>query len=143
LIAIAEFGPGLNADEAENLATVVYPIAEGTLPQSAPEELTSHPNPKRARSRFSRRASIEQLRAAALQAAARLTLHEQHPKRLEQALVDALASNERDRVRIALRTLADRPALDLVLDVEPLVASDDRGVRDAANLLKTARASAR
>lgn len=139
LIAVAELAPALEPDEAEKMLVVVYPIAEGSFPQSAPAEVTSHPNPKRARSRISRTTPATQLKAAALQAAARLSLKEEHPERLERALADALASGERELVRTALRMLAERPNLAVQVEPEPLLASDDRGVREAAERLNAAR----
>jgi hypothetical protein len=76
---------------------------------------------------------------AGLQAAARLSLKEEHPERLERALADALASGERELVRTALRMLAERPNLAVQVEPEPLLASDDRGVREAAERLNAAR----
>jgi hypothetical protein len=142
LIAVAELAPVLEPAEADKMLVVVYPIAEGSLPQSAPAEILSHPNPKRARSRFSRIAPETQLKAAALQAAARLSLKDEHPERLERVLADALATNERELVRTALRMLAERPQLDVEVELEPLLAADDRGVRVAAERFKAERAAA-
>jgi tetratricopeptide (TPR) repeat protein len=139
LIAITELAPALPNEEAHGLLPVAYAFAEGNFPASAPAEVLSHSNPKRARSRISRRATQTQMRAAGLQAATRLTLSDEHPQRLEQALAAALASGEPELARTALRMLAERPTLAIAVELDPLLTSDDRSVRAAAERLNAAR----
>jgi hypothetical protein len=103
---------------------------------SAPGLITSHPNPKRARSQIRREVTPEAFRARALLAAGRLA-----PRRatgaaeLARTTGSALASDDRELVAVALYVACEHDVtIDRTRVAEP-VRHPDHGVREAAERL--------
>jgi hypothetical protein len=141
--AAAEVAPALDADEARRLWTLLLPISEGDFPPSAPGVITSHENPKRARSTVRRDVTPETFRAHALLAVARLVSHLPGKREeLARATTAAVESNEAELTHVGLAV-----ARDVDVDVADTRLADlnehaDRAVVQLAAQLRAAQAAA-
>lgn len=140
LIATAIVAPALAASTARELLAAFLPLAEGKPPDSAPGQLRSHRNPKRARNKFTRNAPEGQLQSAAVQACARLARRgAPRSKAMGRALEVALVSGDTHVVRMALREMTELPDVRVRTDIQELAGNAEPEVARAAAELITKR----
>jgi Domain of unknown function (DUF4365) len=140
LITLALAAPGLATAAATRALRALLPVARGAPVASAPPVIADHRNPKRARTSITRSAPPAAVRAAAIQACGRLARRiAPRSTRVGAMLREAVASDEAEVVRMALRELAGLP--DLGRDVDPAVwqSHPAPAVRGAAEQLARVR----
>jgi hypothetical protein len=115
---------------------LILPISEGKFPASAPGLITSHPNPKRARSQIRREVTPEVFRAHALLAVGRLAPRLPNISAgLAKATTSALASGDRELIALALYIAREQKVDVDQARLAELMRHPDHDVRDAAERL--------
>jgi hypothetical protein len=140
LITTAVLEPGLRAATAATLRSTLLPAAAGEPLASAPGDWNSHPNPKRARSKMTRRVGDGQLRRAALQACGRRA-GTGAPASPEYArIIDVAVEGDDDELRLfALRELSVLPLLPVSMDVDELALGEQGEVPELVRRIRQSR----
>jgi len=140
LITLSITAPDLAKAAATRVLRALLPVATGSPVTSAPAVIADHRNPKRSRTRITRRVPPAAVRAGAVQACGRLARRTApRPRHVDSMLHEALASDDIEVLRMALRELAGLP--DLGRDVDPAhwVTHHIPTVQGAAEQLALAR----
>jgi hypothetical protein len=140
LITLSITAPDLAKAAATRALRVLSPVAMGSPVTSAPAVIADHHNPKRSRTRITRSVPPAAVRAGAVQACGRLARRAApRSRRVDAMLHEALASDDAEVIRMALRELAGLPELGRDVDPTRWLTHPAPTVQGAAEQLARAR----